>query len=76
MSLESMKKLADEYILSNGMVNYLYCFRNYLGDITGMESSGAAAYGSSSFGTTSNSFSNSGRCSMKELHLYEHEYIC
>ena len=47
MSSESMNKLADEYILSNGMVNYLYCFRNYLGDVTGRrDAAGAAAYGS------------------------------
>ncbi len=27
-----MNKLADDYVLSNGLVNYLYCFRNYLSD--------------------------------------------
>ena len=32
MPLDSMNKLADDYILSNGLVNYLYCFRNYLSD--------------------------------------------
>jgi hypothetical protein len=39
MPLESMNKLADDYILSNGLVNYLYCFRYYTGDISGMGSS-------------------------------------
>ena len=42
MSVESMNKLADDYILPNGMVNYLYCFRNYIGDITSMGSSSGA----------------------------------
>eukprot|EP00597_Dinobryon_sp_UTEXLB2267_P001077 CAMPEP_0170069002 /NCGR_PEP_ID=MMETSP0019_2-20121128/7808_1 /TAXON_ID=98059 /ORGANISM="Dinobryon sp., Strain UTEXLB2267" /LENGTH=692 /DNA_ID=CAMNT_0010276873 /DNA_START=292 /DNA_END=2370 /DNA_ORIENTATION=- len=37
MSADAMNKLADEYILSNGLVNYLYCFRNYLNEMTGME---------------------------------------
>eukprot|EP00601_Ochromonadales_sp_CCMP2298_P003722 CAMPEP_0173190152 /NCGR_PEP_ID=MMETSP1141-20130122/12190_1 /TAXON_ID=483371 /ORGANISM="non described non described, Strain CCMP2298" /LENGTH=684 /DNA_ID=CAMNT_0014114237 /DNA_START=268 /DNA_END=2322 /DNA_ORIENTATION=+ len=35
MSAEAMSKLADEYQLSNGLVNYLHLFRSYLNDITG-----------------------------------------
>lgn len=39
MTAESMNKLADSYTLSNGLVNYLFCFRSYLSDLTGMENS-------------------------------------
>eukprot|EP01036_Dinobryon_divergens_P032163 gene32163-41698_t len=48
LSLDSVNKLADDYILPNGMVNYLYCFRNYAGDITGMGSSTGTAGGTPS----------------------------
>lgn len=33
MTAENMNRLADSYTLSNGLVNYLLCFRSYLGDI-------------------------------------------
>ena len=39
MDAESINKLADSYTLSNGLVNYLFCFRSYLSDMTGMEKS-------------------------------------
>ena len=51
MSPEAMNKLADEYTLSNGLINYLYCFRNYLSDITGMDNTGFSS--SADFGNTS-----------------------
>ena len=72
MTLDSMNKLADDYILSNGMVNYLYCFRNYLGDITGMGSStGGVAYG------TTGSFSTgllATSSDAKPLHPWDYDY--
>jgi Ca2+-binding EF-hand superfamily protein len=34
MNAESMNRLADSYTLSNGLVNYLMCFRSYLGDLS------------------------------------------
>jgi len=37
MTADAMNKLADEFVLSNGLVNYLYCFRNYLNEMTGMD---------------------------------------
>lgn len=35
MSAEQISGLADKYSLSNGLVNYLLLFRNYLQDMTG-----------------------------------------
>lgn len=71
MTLDSMNKLADDYILSNGMVNYLYCFRNYLGDITSMGSStGGAAYGTGSFSTSQLASSSDA----KPLHPWDYDY--
>lgn len=34
MSPESMNRLADGYTQPNGLVNYLMCFRSYLGDLS------------------------------------------
>lgn len=72
MTLDSMNKLADEYILSNGMVNYLYCFRNYLGDITGVGSStgGGGSYGTGSFSTSPLATSSDA----KPLHPWDYDY--
>lgn len=46
MTPEAMNKLADQYTLSNGLVNYLLLFRQYLGELTstqgGMRASTAA----------------------------------
>lgn len=33
MSPEAMNRLADNYTISSGLVNYLLCFRSYLGDL-------------------------------------------
>lgn len=46
MSPEAMNKLADQYTLSNGLVNYLLLFRQYLSDM-GERSSTAAPLGKS-----------------------------
>ena len=74
MTLDSMNKLADDYILSNGMVNYLYCFRNYLGDITSMgSSSGAAAAAACGSGNVSTGQLTSPSDS-KPLHPWDYEY--
>lgn len=34
MSIEGMNKLADQYTLSNGLINYLLLFRTYLHDLS------------------------------------------
>lgn len=34
MSAQAIARLADSYTLSNGLVNYLLCFRSYLGELT------------------------------------------
>lgn len=44
MTAESMNKLADSYTLSNGLVNYLFCFRSYLNDITGRETAKSKSF--------------------------------
>ena len=33
MSLDEMAKLADTYVVSNGKVNYILCFRQFLGKV-------------------------------------------
>jgi Ca2+-binding EF-hand superfamily protein len=37
MSAEVMNRLADEYTITSGLVDYLSCFRNYLHDMVGNE---------------------------------------
>ena len=34
MELDQISTLADSYLLANGRINYLLCFRNYLSDLT------------------------------------------
>jgi hypothetical protein len=43
MTAEAMNKLADQYILSNGLVNYLLLFRQYLGELTSSSQGGMRA---------------------------------
>jgi hypothetical protein len=75
MSAEAMSKLADTYTLSNGLINYLYLFRSYLNDITGMAASATSLHKSKSMSTmdgTNGALSKS--IELKPIHPWDFEY--
>jgi hypothetical protein len=43
MNPEAMNKLADQYTLTNGLVNYLHLFRSYLNDTSGAAAASSLA---------------------------------
>lgn len=47
MSAEAMNKLADNYTLSNGLINYLLLFRNFLNGLTNKTSSSTTSLATS-----------------------------
>lgn len=74
MSAEAMSKLADTYTLSNGLVNYLYLFRSYLSDITGMAVAASSAMHKSKSSAAAEALTLAKMGELKPIHPWDFEY--
>lgn len=76
MSAGAMNKLADEYTLSNGLVNYLHLFRTYLNESSGRSTAnGLAKSQSAALFKTTNDLAKSGELKpIHPVHPWDYDY--
>jgi hypothetical protein len=74
MSAETLNKMADTFTVSNGLINYLHFFRNYLNDLNLNHHNNTNNNNTNNTNNNNNNNNNSQELKLKPLHPWDFEY--